>query len=426
MSFLKLIKSTVVLVAIGLVISCTPKSRDKSDLTPSQPNEGDESTVETVQCDRTMQEGGFITPDFRLNVSDNEIKIMAYNAENFFDAVHDEDHTDWTYLPKDSPLKELHCKEMGEPSYVEECFKTDWTDVIVGAKVEQLAKVVETQGVTPDILALEEVENAAVVGRLAERLGYKKLVITTGSDSRGINNAVVYKEDKLTFLDYQQVVISKKLDTRNILAVYFKTKTANPEIVAIYVNHWPSKHNPQEQRVLAAEVLKDTVDQDRARFVKSGMELHTIAVGDFNTLMKDRPPNPFGSVLLNTKWRGHLVSVNDAFDALKIEKDSALCSLVQNMPQGTYYFRQEVQSLDYFFVGQSLIDGQGTDVQLDSFRIVAGRFASNLQDQKVVHNDGTTGVRKILTPRRFEFESMAPVAVGASDHFPIVIRLKLN
>ena len=174
------------LLAIGLSVSCSKEIeyRDRIvekevpvpvDLPPDTPNDKVDVT----------------------DTADNEIKVMAYNLENYFNAVHDADSDDWTYLPKGAPGKDEHCKKMSAGYYQNMCFKTDWNEKTVSQKTDQLARVVEGQGSLPDILGLEEVENADVAGRLQARLKYPHLLITTGSDQRGIDNVLMYRDEKL-------------------------------------------------------------------------------------------------------------------------------------------------------------------------------------------------------------------------------------
>ncbi len=408
MTFHKYSKIFLVLFFVALAVSCTQK----------------DGGSETPQEDQK-----FSVPDFTLNVSANEIKVMAYNVENYFDTAHDFNHTDWTYLPKDSVHKAQHCPDNKNEYYKEECFNLDWNQSIVDIKTEQLAMVVEAQGEAPDLLGLEEVENAAIVGKLGERLGYKNLIITSGSDNRGINNALLYKETKLQFLESRQVVVGGELNkhTRNILAAYFKPRKqkAGQDVIAIYVNHWPSQGNPASDRILAAETLKKMIDDDRLRFEKDGLVLHPIAVGDFNTLPEDTP-HPFKTVISAADYPHSLISVNDVFSSLQFSDESPLYTLIQAMPKGTYYYKRKVQTLDYIFVGQNLSDGTGIEVEMESFRIIAPYHSSDIVTQKVIGLSGVSKTQSILVPKHLDLDATAPGHVGASDHFPVAVKIKLN
>ncbi len=204
------------------------------------------------------------------------------------------------------------------------------------------------------------------------------------------------------------------------------TKSKPKDVIGFYVNHWPSQSNPAVDRVLAAATLKKMIEDDRKRFDKQGLELFPVAVGDFNTIETDKP-HPFDEVVVSKEWEGHLVSVNAAFEALEISKSSPLCVLTQNMPKGTYYYKKAVQTLDYVFVGQNMTDGEGVEVDVESFRIIAGPNASELVTKKVKGEDGAETAYKFLIPLRMDVKAIAPgPGVGAADHFPIAVRVKLN
>lgn len=87
------------------------------------------------------------------------VRVMTWNAENFFDDV-------------DDPRKE----------------DTILTPAEVTAKTAALAAVVRTQ--SPDVLALQEVENETVLQRLAGELGLPHTALVPSYDFRGINVAV--------------------------------------------------------------------------------------------------------------------------------------------------------------------------------------------------------------------------------------------
>ncbi len=168
------------------------------------------------------------------------------------------------------------------------------------------------------------------------------------------------------------------------------------------------------------------IEYDRARFAKQGFVLNPVAVGDFNTIDSDKP-HAFKEVILAKNWSGRLVSINEKFERLEFKAESEMCTLVQNMPKGTYYYKKAVQTLDYIFVGQNMLDGKDVEVDVESFRIVPGVNASELIEQNVIAADGTVSINKILIPLRLNEKATAPgPGVGATDHFPVVMRVKLN
>ncbi|MCB0393907.1 MAG: hypothetical protein KDD25_05080, partial [Bdellovibrionales bacterium] len=209
-----------------------------------------DGATDSVTClaedsDTGSQEDNFPYGDFVTNTKSNEIKLMAYNLENLFDTEHDvvngQDKNDYFYLPANHPLKDKCGSD-------KRCKEFDWNDSKLTLKIDRLAKVIESQGDLPDVIGFEEIENAKVLGKLADRLGYSKqnLVITQGPDERGIEVAVLYKTDKLTFVESKEHGVDPGNDrpTRDVLEVVFDINLKPGERLAVYVNHWPSQGTP--------------------------------------------------------------------------------------------------------------------------------------------------------------------------------------
>ena len=87
---------------------------------------------------------------------------------------------------------------MGSSRYIQECRETDWTDAKMYEKAEQLAKVIQYQGSLPDILGVQEIENANAARAMQEKLGYsRRALITNSPDRRGIDVALFIKQTSL-------------------------------------------------------------------------------------------------------------------------------------------------------------------------------------------------------------------------------------
>lgn len=408
---MKLYTKIIAVFVLFFSISCTKVVEKIIEVpAPSEPPVVQEPTVSTT--------------DYIVEVAENEFKVMAYNVENLFDTLRDPKHQDWTYLPKGHPEKESGCMKMKPGYYRNECLSTDWTEEKLNLKIEQLARVIEAQGKAPELIGLEEVENAEVARRLGRRLGLSGVLATTGSDSRGINNIILYKEDKLQFLHSREAVVDlgKHSDTRNILAGYFKVK-GSADIFGFYVNHWPSQGNAATERVKAGAALQKMIEQDFALY---GADFHPVAVGDFNTVPDDSP-HPFIHTVLNPAWKKNMISVNDWF--YNYEWDEAQLKIVKrlySMPNFTYMYKNLLQTLDYIFADQNLADGKGLEVVLESFRIVAPIFSSKKVIQKFYDESGDLQVQAFLAPQGFDNRATEPGSIGASDHYPIVVKFKVN
>src|SRR5690606_1342504 len=141
--------------------------------------------------------------------------IMNYNVENLFDTLHDKGKLDYTYLPKkvkdSSPEVQKYCKSQTVHAWKEECFKLDWSEEVVEAKMTNIARVIKASnnGKGPDILVLEEVENKSILKQLVDKklssLGYKYISLIEGPDSRGIDVGMISRfpivSEKLNMVD---------------------------------------------------------------------------------------------------------------------------------------------------------------------------------------------------------------------------------
>lgn len=347
-----------------------------------------------------------------------QYEFMAYNVENLFDTHHDSEKEDWTFLPKATPGKKGACGKISYFRYRRECFDTDWTEAKLGLKIQKIKKIVGSEKDRPDFLALVEVENALVVGRLAKELGYEKFYVTDSPDQRGVDVALLYRSDKkIQFVGMKEHVVKgeyfKDRPTRNILEVEF-TLAESQVPLSIFVNHWPSQGNPVLARMRAAHTLKERI----AQIVQKNSSHHVVAVGDFNTVPLDYP-HPFNDILLKDfpLFDLHTEFMSDKNIDQKKKK---------NMPPGTYFYAKEMawNLLDRVFYSKSLRDGKGLEMVKKSYAIYAPKFAQSKytyrsKDQYLFGTE-ITGV-----PERYDFSQTTAAEVGLSDHFPLVFSLKL-
>lgn len=427
-------RKLVLLVFATLTISaCAINSGKPSGQGQTPPvtgdNDGQQGSKDQNQNDEDLEliKQKLSKVDYTLDVGKDEIKVMAYNVENFFDSEHDLNHKDWTYLPKSHPEKATNCALMSEGYYKKECFETDWTEEKVNLKTEQIARVIEHQGPAPDVLAIEEIENLVVANKLAKRLQYTGALITSGSDRRGINNVILYKEEKLTLWNFDSIVVGGNLNkhTRDILVARFKLK-GSTAMLGVYVSHWPSQGNPATDRIIAANTLKDQIEADTKKF----NDFHAVAVGDFNTIATDEP-HPF-FVIQNEKWQNRLTSLNNVWENLSEfgfnpkQLDAKTKAVRAAMPPGTYLYKNDWQYLDYIFVSQNLMNKTGFEVQPETFRIVVAPFASTLVKMEMSDETGKTRKSYFWAPKGLEPGATKPGDVGSSDHYPVVVRFKTN
>ena len=130
------------------------------------------------------------------------VSIMTFNVENLFDNTDDPGKRDETYLPKETKTNQLHiekCHQVKVRRWREECLFWDWSDDVVRQKLKVVGATIRqvNNGLGPDIVALQEVENMHILEQLRDNhlagLGYDTVVLIEGNDKRGIDVAFLSK-----------------------------------------------------------------------------------------------------------------------------------------------------------------------------------------------------------------------------------------
>lgn len=349
-----------------------------------------------------------VGPDvvFQQNTKNNEIKMMSYNVLNLFDTEKDPYADDWAFLPANYPNKQAHCES--ERTYMDKkmCRELDWNDARLNMKIQQIAQIVRFQGTLPDVLALVEVESAAVIEKVAQALGYDDYSVTDSRTSRGTDVALLFKKNKLARINDQSlnVTMPGENKTRDILRVDFQVKGVNG-ILSVYVNHWPAQSHPAINRAHAAQQLAADIDNQAGKFRKTNY--YAVAIGDFNVIDSDSP-NAFSDVLYSKNWS------NSLFDGHYIALQTKTNPALPYMPSGTYFYNKNSawNLLDHVAMTKNLYDGTGTEFLPESYRILFPAFMSfNSNGNRV--------------PYSYNFFANTPETAGYSDHLPVVFKIKL-
>ncbi|RME14140.1 MAG: hypothetical protein D6797_09540 [Bdellovibrio sp.] len=346
-----------------------------------------------------------------------EITIMTYNVENLFDTEHDRGKDDWDFLPKNYPGKKSGCARKS-PNYRFRCLKSDWTPDKLQIKLRQIKKMVTYSNGLPDILAVQEIENENVARMLSDTLGFNRFILEEGPDRRGIDVALFFNEDKVTYLTHRIWTLRgdsfEKHPSRDILGVYFEfPKGDKMSVLAVYVNHWPSQRAPSMKRVMAAQQLKKFLEEDRRKY---GSAFHAVVLGDFNTVNRDWP-HPINSVLLNPSWIHHLIDVQSLAKKYGYYK--------ANSPLGSYFYppRMEWSFLDRVLISQNLHDAKGLEASLKSFSVISPKFAKRAfrytRSESALRGSMVMGV-----PIRYNHNASDIRKAGYSDHFPISVKIR--
>lgn len=215
----------------------------------------------------------------------DSLSVMFWNVENFFDWRNDS-----------TTVSDGEFSAAGE---------RHWTWKRFQAKANAFAKALfwteSEMGRLPDIVGLEEVENAFVLRQLLQKTALRKLdykyVHYDSPDRRGIDVALLYRSSRLELLDSKPCHLfttDTVMATRDILLCVFRRvgpgrdQTHPPSVpFAVLVNHHPSKYGgaaeSEPRRRIAVERLRFLADSLAA----IGLD-RIIAGGDFN----DTPANP--------------------------------------------------------------------------------------------------------------------------------------
>ena len=204
------------------------------------------------------------------------LSVMFWNVENFFDWRNDS-----------TTVSDLEFSSAGE---------RHWTWKRFQAKANAFAKALfwvegET-GRLPDVVGLEEVENAFVLRQVLQKTSLRKTdykyVHYDSPDRRGIDVALLYRSSVLELLDSKPCHLyaaDSVMATRDVLLCVFRRNSPDSTVISVLVNHHPSKYGGaasaprRRQAVLRLRYIADSL-------LNLGVE-RIVAAGDFN----DTPDN---------------------------------------------------------------------------------------------------------------------------------------
>ena len=319
------------------------------------------------------------------------VVIMTFNVQNLFDNIDDAGKDDKAYLPIEAKLDDTHiaeCDEIPVESWRKECLQLDWSDAAVDYKLDLLGQTIRQvgDGRGPDIIAFQEVENAAILDRLRlEYLsdsGYSPAILIEGQDLRGIDVAFLSRLPlaepavlhPLLFPDHPE----REKDTRGVLEATFELPDG--AMLTGFSVHFPAPFHPTEMRVAAYQhlnTLRAALPDDHYAF----------AAGDFNTTSTEDTREGMLERFVNPYWTSvHHIGC----DACK----------------GTHYYsRDDVWSFLDIILWSPRNDGASSwTVDPASVRIA---------------NQYPAQVTEAGTPARFRLMERT----GVSDHWPMVMSI---
>ena len=295
------------------------------------------------------------------------LTLVELNCENLFDCRHDSLKQDTEWMP--SSVRR-------------------WTPTRYWRKVNHIGQEIlscQEEGI-PDLVALVEVENDAVLSDLTRRsllrgAGYQYLM-TDSPDERGIDVALLYQPFKFRPLCYEMIRVEPLEDmrpTRDIL--YVQGEYISGDTLHVFVVHAPSRFGgeratrPYRQQV--AECLMQSIRQlpDNAKI---------IVTGDFN----DEADSPALCYLTDNGLHN-------------VTKDAT----GMHGAEATYRYEGQWQSIDHVFTTSSLLP------------LVEQAFINDapflLEEDKQYG-----GVKPLRTYVGMHYQQ------GFSDHLPLVVRFR--
>ncbi len=328
------------------------------------------------------------------DIAATTVTVMTFNVENLFDNIDDPVKDDKAYLPLSAKQTAAHqraCNQIEVDRWRDECLNLDWNDATVEHKLSVVAATIlqVNDGRGSDIVALQEIENLAVLERLRTGYladaGYLPAILIEGSDARGIDVAFLSRLPlvqppqlhALALADFPE----RERDTRGVLQADFQLPDGS--ILTGFSVHFPAPFHPTAMRVAAYRHLNGLL---------AGLPLdrHAFAAGDFNTTRREDEETG----LLDTWAR--------PFWTLAHDRGCAGC-------KGTHYYarRDDWSFLDMIFLASAR--GGNTTA---AFRADSVQIANRIPEQ--VTPDGL--------PLRFDADRQR----GVSDHWPMVATIELT
>ena len=288
--------------------------------------------------------------------------VMFWNVENYFD-TYDNPHT-----------SDEEFTSTGDNRWSRKRFEKKRDDI---AKTLLLAA--DQYGEMPAIIGLAEIENAFVLQQLLEETPFArtqyKYIHKDSPDSRGIDVALLYREDLFTPLETKHIGFS--FSTRDVL--YTKGIASGMDTLHILVNHWPSKRGNEESSGKKREYVSLKVSHVVDSILMRNPAANIILMGDFN----DEYSSPSLKNLGQLENLSRRAKGND----------------------GSYKYRESWSTIDQFLVSENLK------------RKGAGKMEIFAHESLLTEDATYMGIK----PKRTY--SGPRYLGGVSDHLPILLRL---
>lgn len=320
-----------------------------------------------------------------------EVSIMTFNVENLFDNIDDPGKDDATYLPLAAKQNEVHvaaCNEIEVESWRDKCLHLDWNDATIEHKLGVVAKTIKQvdAGRGPDIIAFQEIENAAILDRLSleflAELDYGPAILVEGQDNRGIDVAFLSRLPITEPPTLHPLAIDgyedRIGDTRGVLQATFMLPDG--KLLTGFAVHFPAPFHPTAMREAAyrhLNKLRDALPADHNVF----------AAGDFNTTGSEDSDQAMLERFVRQHWQ--------------VAHDHC-----RDCPGTQYYARDDAWSfLDMVLYAPARSEKTTWSIRADSVRIA---------------NQNPGQVQEPGIPLRYN----AAERIGVSDHWPLLVSIE--
>lgn len=321
------------------------------------------------------------------------VTVMTFNVENLFDNADDPGKDDKTYLSIGAKQHAAHvdaCNAIEVERWRYDCLYLDWSDATIEHKLSAVAESIrlanDGQGV--DIIALQEVENLAILERLRrdylDDLGYQPAILVEGADLRGIDVAFLSKLPLAHPPILHPLALpgfpDREGDTRGVLQADFELPDGS--LLTAFSVHFPAPFHPTKMRIAAYRHLNEllrALPDDRAAFAAG--DFNTTSAEDLAERMLDRYARPYWTV-------AHRIGCKSC--------------------KGTHYY---ARNDSWSFLDMILFSAPRGKNTTAGIRASSVRIAN--QNPAQVADDGT--------PERYS----AAARRGVSDHWPMIATIEL-
>lgn len=304
-----------------------------------------------------------------------DFTIASYNVENFFDLKYDKTEYD-EYIPNT---------------------KSNWNQTTYNTKLNNILKTIKDMD--KDVIALQEIESDDAFNAISEKLPQYKYTLFKKYETSSVGLAILSKYE---IVDFELLDVKYTKVNRPILKITLNIE--NNKLI-LFNNHWPSKRNAENQRILYAQKIQDYVkDLDN--------EVDYIILGDLNSNYNEdktfkflKLNNTYGLTgindVLNTKVENDYINKNEILNYEKKVHYNLWLELNTN-ERFSYKFKGKKETPDNIILSKSMFDNKNISYVDNSFKVFMPEYL--IKNGKI---------------NRWEIQNKIHKNRGFSDHLPI-------